>query len=565
MPPDNSNSVDPPPVLPNADQPVSTTSPTTPVSPLPSEASAQEGTQQPLNPNVLYPKSTKKIFFATFAILFFLTLVTIGTGIALAYNNYQLIKPPKLISNAIDNLITISPLPKPSRIIIDSVLAKSTALKRATQKTEIWVSTTSTLSPITSFKLAISGPIDFENNTRNKAEADISMEVKFEGASFNGTASVKAIENTLYFKVNEFPFGSIYQQLVPYKNKWFYWQIPDEYNPKDARKAYDEKINEIFSNFLEKSKAWTTTTTEANGDYKLDVTPPKSESDKLIFEIIKIYADENAQKEEILQSVQLENIAKITEKLANLKITVTATKDTFYLKKGDVSFDLTPENLTLPIPGQESLLPATKATYTFKISTELSNYNKQIVIVPPENAENFQSIIDSMTKNPYNSLNIENNLSPDAQVKNDIGSLATALQAYAVANLESYPSELNKLVETNNLSAIPIPPAQTGLTSYPYLKYPQTCGGTEKNKCTEIALYAPLTQPKNPDGVWCFQSITGLVQELPKAECAAKKAAAAKTSNGLTLDELLSPKSPVLGIKSNWDMELLRLFTSFLR
>lgn len=564
MPLDNSNSHNPLPVLPQTTSPP----PTQPITDQPEPATpAQTPTppQQPPNPNVLYPRSTKKLFFAAFIILFFLTLITASTAIALAYNNYPLVKPPKLIASAIDNLITISPLPKPSRIVMDSVIAKSSSLKNANQKTEISLSTTSPDSPITSFKLAISGPIDFENNARNTAEADISMEVKFEGASFNGTASVKTIENTIYFKISEFPFSSLYGQLVPYKNKWFYWQIPKQYITKDAKKTYYEKTGQIFSNFLEKSRAWTKTSIDTSGDYLLDVTPPKNELDKLVFDIIKIYATQNTQEEKILQSVQEENVAKNTEKLANLKITATAAKDNFYLKRANVSFDLTPENLTLPITGQESLMPAAKATYNFKISTELSNYNKQIVIVPPENAEDFQSVVDSMTKNPYNSLTLKKDDSPDAQVKNDIGSLATALQAYAATNQESYPANLDALVETNNLKALPIPPVQTGLTSYPYLKDPANCDGTEKGRCTEVALYTPLTQPKTPGNVWCFQSITYQAQELPKAQCVAKKAAAQQTGNGLTIEELLSPKSPVLGVKTGWDLELLKLFANFIK
>lgn len=520
--------------------------------------------QKPQNPNVVYPKSTKKLFFTTFAIILLLVLLTTGAAIALAYNNYALIKPPKLISNAIDTLIAASVLPKPPRIVLGSVVAKAATLKSANIKTEMFLSTTDNNSPITSLKLVVVGPVNFEKTTSQAAEADVSMEVKFEGASFNGTASVKTIENTLFFKVTEFPFGSLYQQLLSYKNKWFYYKIPEEYAQKDQELLISDDVKKLLAEFVEKSQTWTKTTTDANGDYLLEATPPKSDLDKLILDILSSYAQRDDQKEKLLQSVKLENVSKFTEKLANLKITATASKDNYYPKNISVSFDITPENITLP-SGSESLLPASLSSYNFKLSSEFSNYNKQIVVVPPEGAEDIAQVVDSLSKNPYNSLNTSTAL-PDGQIKYDVATLAREAQAFAAsAGGPNYPPTLENLKEANKLEALPIPPAETGLLSYRYLVEPPNCQGTELSRCINVAIYAPLTQPKTAGNVWCWQSAKLQSQELAKNDCTPKATAANQTGNGISLKELLSPKSPVLGTRSSWDLELLKMFTSFIK
>ncbi len=554
-------------------QPPLTTTPPTPPEPSLStvqnpapQSSQPQSPQQPLTPDK--PKKGGKLLLFTILFMFFILMATGGGTLALAYNNYALIKPPKVVSDAIDGFIIAAPIPKPTRIILESTIAKSATLKSADLKTEISISTTAKNSPISSFKLNINGPVDFQNNKTRAAEADISLETKFEGASFNGSASVKTIDNTIYFKINEFPFGSLYQQLVPYKNKWFFYKIPDAYMPKDKQLQDNTKLTEIFSRFIEKSRNWTKTSSESNGDYLLEINPPKQEIDKLILDLVTTISQTEAKNQKILDSVNLEQISKFTEKLSNLKITATASKSDFYLKRANITFDISADGFTLPTANQESLMPSDKATYNFIISTELSNYNKQIVIVPPQDAQDFQKIIDDFSKNPYNSMNLNEEQSPDAKIKNDIGYIATALQSNNIYKTTqgqaTYVKDLKDL-EPDYLKTLPIPPAETGIISYQYQIEPVTCDGTALNPCKEIALYSPLTQPKVPGNVWCFQSITGNTQELAQKKCLAAKAPEAKTGNGISINELLSPKSPILGSKSSWDLELLKMFSSFVK
>jgi hypothetical protein len=165
-------------------------------------------------------------------------------------------------------------------------------------------------------------------------------------------------------------------------------------------------------------------------------------------------------------------------------------------------------------------------------------------------------------------MNLNEEQSTDAKIKNDIGNIATAIQANytikATQGQASYVKELKEL-EPEYLVTLPIPPSETGITSYQYQKEPATCDGTTQNPCKEIALYSPLTQPKVPGNVWCYQSVTGKTQELAKNECTAAKAPVEKTGNGININELLSPANPVLGTKNSWDLELLNMFSSFVK
>lgn len=112
------------------------------------------------------------------------------------------------------------------------------------------------------------------------------------------------------------------------------------------------------------------------------------------------------------------------------------------------------------------------------------------------------------------------NQAKDAQVKSDVGSIATALQAYYTQpGAGSYPTTaqgLALLVSNGDLKQIPTPPSGSS-SNYTanYTAYPATCDGTTI-LCTEASLWAlMLDQPLGQtDDVWCFESITGKAQAL---------------------------------------------------
>lgn len=422
MPPDENNQASTTTNQPSQNQPANPPPPSAstppqqpaPVSVEPSVASPQEPPtptaapqQNQTPPQVTYPKSTKRLFFSFLTVLLLITIVAFTGGIALAYTNYPLINPPKTIKNALDKIIVISPFPKPTRIILESAVAKSANLKSADQKTEISLSTNSASAPISSVRLTLTGPIDLENQDKQAAEVDIALEVKMEGTAFNGSASIKTVKNTLYFKINEIPFGQIYQQLLDFKGKWYYWEIPNDYIPTKEEIEQNEKINEILVNFVEATRNWTTITSKDGSAYTLEIDPPKEEVAGLIHDVINAYQPKEQAK--IDADLEKEEISKVMDKIEDLKIVAKVNKDNYYLSKIDISFNVSTDNFSLPI-ASESLTPQEQLTFKFNLSTELSNYNKQVVIIPPDNAINIMDAYGDLLATYQNQIPTTDNL-----------------------------------------------------------------------------------------------------------------------------------------------------------
>lgn len=408
VPPEQITPTSPPPTQPVAETtPNNTTAPREPliihsISQSPITTANPQPTVSQNNPPTISTPASSHIFRNLFLFLIFFLITASGVSLALAYNNYPFYKPPKAIQKTLDNFIAISPIPKPTRIILNSTVARSATLKSANQKTEFTFSTSAKNFPISSVKLGISGPIEFKVQEKQAAEADINLEVKFEGAAFTGSASFKKIDNTVFFKANEIPFGQFYQQLLDYKNKWYFYKIPADYLPKKDDADTYAKVTKVVMDFVDKSQAWTKVTSQDGNVYTMELTPPKKELDNLMFNLVA--AAEPKDQKQILTDVEKENFAKATEKIENLKITAKVNKDNYYLKSANVSFDLSTENLSLPNVAETTLPITGPIVFNINISTELSNYNKQVVIVPPENAINIEETVKEIQSKYEDSL-----------------------------------------------------------------------------------------------------------------------------------------------------------------
>ncbi len=527
----------------------------------PATANMEQPTTNQNNPPPTTQTTSSHLFRNLFLFFFFFIIAASVLGLGLAYNNYPFFKPPMAIRKTLDNVIALAPVPKPTRIILETTIAKSAKLKSADQKTEFTFSTNAQNFPVSSVKFSISGPIEFTVQEKQTAEAEINLEVKFEGATFNGSASLKKIDNTVYFKANEIPFGQFYQQLLDYKNKWYYYKIPDEFLPKKDDADTYAKVSKVFMDFVDKSPAWTKVTSQDGNVYTLEVTPPKKELDNLMFDLVA--AVEPKDQKQILTDLEKENFAKQTEKVKNLKITAKVNKDNYYLKSANVSFDISADNLSLPNAAKTTLPVTGPTTFNINIGTELSNYNKQVVIIPPEGAIDFKKIMDEYSKQYMEKSGIDptklDNQTKDAKIKNDIGTIATELQGYyTTPGLGSYPKELSDLATQGSLKTLPTPPPETGIETYQYLKEPPTCDATKTNPCKEVTVYSPLLAPTTQGNVWCWQSSWSMGKEVTKEECVAKNSEQTSTQTGIR--SLITPNQTVLGQKTNWELETLELF-----
>ena len=106
----------------------------------------------------------------------------------------------------------------------------------------------------------------------------------------------------------------------------------------------------------------------------------------------------------------------------------------------------------------------------------------------------------------------------DANIKADVGSIATGLQAYFTSPGQgSYPLTLLKLEENKDLVKVPTPPAGAG-AEYVYAVNPSaTCDGTATAQCISASVSEPLFDKTATDAVWCWQSSTGKGQPVTAA------------------------------------------------
>ena len=97
----------------------------------------------------------------------------------------------------------------------------------------------------------------------------------------------------------------------------------------------------------------------------------------------------------------------------------------------------------------------------------------------------------------------------DAKRKNDIGALATEIQAYYTApGLGQYPTSLSVLVNDKYLKQMPQDPTSTLDYNYDY--------GT-----SEAAVWATLAEPTSAGtNLWCYESTSGKASETTAGTCA---------------------------------------------
>lgn len=108
--------------------------------------------------------------------------------------------------------------------------------------------------------------------------------------------------------------------------------------------------------------------------------------------------------------------------------------------------------------------------------------------------------------NPLQRINQAN----DSKVKNDIGQMATAEQAYFTTN-QYYASAVRDLVTSRDLKVAPAAP--TNYTSYVVTGVPAGCT-TALKTCTDVGVSGQLKAPAvRSNTMWCFKSSTGLLAE----------------------------------------------------
>lgn len=340
----------------------------------------------------------------------FLFILTSALPIGLAYNNYKIYSPPKEAKALIDSIIASTPLPKTPRIVLAKTQAKMATLETTTHKTTVEVTTSAKDYPFKNGSLTVSGPLDFKEKKQAKSEADFSGQVAMEGMSFSASASVKAINKILYFKVNELPGGFFLSQVADFKNKWFYIDI-QKYEQKDIPQMEEtiSRLRQVFENYTLKSYAWSQMKSDSES-YQLAINPPKNEVVDFIYDLMLVVRQTD--KSQLDKSIEKENLNVIVEKLDKFEINLKIDKKSGYISQSEIV-------LTFSIPGsglgvdsnQVKLAPDTKTPIELKIKTELSNYNEPQIIEVPQGAQNFEDLAKELEKQ-LNTLPLLNEATP---------------------------------------------------------------------------------------------------------------------------------------------------------
>ncbi|GEM_PF-6939193 len=328
---------------------------------------------------------------ALILLIIFLLLVS-SAAAALAYNNYELVKVPKIVTKTIDSLIIATPLPKNPRLILEKTQAEMLNVKTATVSTEITVSTKSPDFPVKEAKLMVKGPFEFTDKKTTKSQFDLSGSVKTEGLSVSAGGSVRIIDKYIYFRLSEFPGGS-FLPMDSVKDKWFYIEV-DEPQNKTEQEALNEKITkvtEILKNFATKSYKWTTKE-ETKDSFNLTIKPPKEDIDQLILDIFDVM--ETKKQTNIEKTLEKKNLEEFSDKLKNIELGMKVRKSDYLLTEArfKVSFEVEAPNLAAQ--SGISLSPNSVLPVDVQTTFAFSDYDKAVIVEIPEGAQNAKDYAD---------------------------------------------------------------------------------------------------------------------------------------------------------------------------
>lgn len=377
------------------------------------------------------------------AIFLLLIILFAGGSVAAAYNDYKILPIPKTAQNIIDSIIMTTPLPKTPRIILAKTEVGMASVKSAVTETEFKFETKSQNFPIRNGTITIKGPIDFKTQTTPRSQFDISGSIAMEGLQLSAAASVKHIDDTLYFMVTEFPGGSLVS-AESIKNQWFYTKdqtITKEKDNTEQIKKLESRINQFVSD----SKSWSTIQNSDGELYKLSIKPPKDEIAKLIFDIINIA--EPIDQSTVKNSLDLEKIREFTNKIQDLEVALDINKNDGLISQATVNIPIkisTPAGLSQL--GQVNLSPQTPLEFKLAVTTKFSNYNQPVIVEIPQDAKD----IKDYTKSLENSLPKDFGL-PQESTPGAAEDLQNSLPNLDDGNSNSDNNELRSLLDNSQI------------------------------------------------------------------------------------------------------------------
>lgn len=105
------------------------------------------------------------------------------------------------------------------------------------------------------------------------------------------------------------------------------------------------------------------------------------------------------------------------------------------------------------------------------------------------------------------------NRAKDGQIKNDIGSISTALQSY-YSFYGEYPAVLSDLVSSGDLIRIPTPPDSPPGPDYASAYGASTQAGCDGMRCWAKVGYTLKARKNDNEAFWCWVSTWGAAQAV---------------------------------------------------
>lgn len=374
-----------------ASQNIQPQSPPSPPSTPPPLAAAQipqptSITTQPTNKSFPFVK-------VIFIILVLLILIFVGGGFALAYNDYQLFKPPQSIIKAFDSLILASPLPKTPRLIVQKTIEEMKKIKTVVSETQFDFTADKGQFPIENVNLTVKGPLDFKTLNRLSSEFDLSGTIAVEGLRLSAGGSFRQIGDLLYFRITEIPAGS-FLPLEGIKNQWFVESIKTQ--TQKSMEALDNKmqvqqITKLLEDFFDKSLWTIIKKTSGPNVYEITVRPPKEELNNLLSKITEILEPKDLTQGERLR--EKEKLREVTDNLEDITIDLSINKNNYLITQSSITVPFKVKN-SIQLFKQQGInlapLAATFVSMKVSVTTKFTNYNQPIVIEVPRGAKNIQ-------------------------------------------------------------------------------------------------------------------------------------------------------------------------------
>ncbi len=350
---------------------------------LPPPIQNQPNSQNPEKPS----KNTIKIIIL---VLIFSFLVASVGSIALAYNDYKLLTLPKAVSNIVDTIITATPLPKTSRIVLQNIELSMANLKSATVENTLEIQTKNTSTSLKGASIKINGPIEFTSDEKTKAQFNLSADVSLQGIKIEGKGQLKQIDDKIYLQITEVPS---FLSLNSLKDQWFSIQLTNN-------TSGFAQFKKALSNFLQKTQQ-TAILEKENDDYKLTLKPQSQDVNGLIYDITNATSGEKTRLE---KSDDQDRLKAITDKMKNITLTITASKKDYKIKTAVLTLESEASfPSTQSVNGQIVFTPATTNTIELTFKTVFNNYDEPVSVDAPNNSKDLKEY----AKELQNSLKIQ--------------------------------------------------------------------------------------------------------------------------------------------------------------